>query len=281
MDLKQLQTIAPWEWPPDIAQLLAGILRDDQADAADRLIAAKLAGDYVVINDELVGILLDVLRNRTEPEVIRAVAAIALGPGLEIAYIDEEELLDNDPFSRETYHHIVQTLGELYSDDEIPLEVRRCVLEASVRAPQDWHPAAVRAAYDNGDDAWKMTAVFCMRFVRGFDEQILEALDCEDPLIRFHAVRAAGTWQVDGAWPHMTGILDGQEVDKDLLLAAIEAAAWIRPNEASLFIGDHLDSDDEDISLAATEAIGMAEGLLEAEENEDGEDDFSGNHIIH
>ncbi len=56
VDLKQLQTIAPWEWPPDIAQLLAGILRDDQADAADRLIAAKLSTFSVHSSRERIGI---------------------------------------------------------------------------------------------------------------------------------------------------------------------------------------------------------------------------------
>jgi hypothetical protein len=51
------------------------------------------------------------------------------------------------------------------------------VLEASVRAPQDWHLDAIREAYSSTDEAWSLTAVFCMRFVRGFNEQILEALE--------------------------------------------------------------------------------------------------------
>jgi hypothetical protein len=45
-----------------------------------------------------------------------------------------------------------------------------------VRAPQDWHENAVGSAYASGDDTWKLTAVFCMRFVRGFDGQIVEEL---------------------------------------------------------------------------------------------------------
>ena len=62
---------------------------------------------------------------------------------------------------------------------------RRCgggVLEASVRAPQDW-----RQECDSGRRtpapivSWRLTAVFCMRFVRGFNDQILEALGSDDP----------------------------------------------------------------------------------------------------
>jgi hypothetical protein len=51
------------------------------------------------------------------------------------------------------------------------MKVRRRVLEASVRAPQDWHQEAIREAYSSGDESWRLTAVFCMRFVRGFKDQ--------------------------------------------------------------------------------------------------------------
>lgn len=76
------------------------------------------------------------------------------------------------PISERTFRRIEKSLRELYMDAQIPWEVRRRILEASVRAPQDWHESAVRSAYASGDDASKLTAVFCMRFVRGFDEQI-------------------------------------------------------------------------------------------------------------
>ena len=52
-------------------------------------------------------------------------------------------------------------------------EVKRPILEASVRAPEKWHKNAVAAAYRSKDEDWKLTAVFCMRFIRGFDKQIV------------------------------------------------------------------------------------------------------------
>ena len=61
-----------------------------------------------------------------------------------------------------------------------------------MRAPQDWHENAVGSAYASGDDTWKLTAVFCMRFVRGFDGQIVEELDNTDTAIELEAVLAAG-----------------------------------------------------------------------------------------
>ena len=110
-------------------------------------------------------------------------------------------------------------------DASVPEDVRRRILEASVRAPQDWHQDAIRAAYASDDDAWRLTAVFCMRFVRGFDEQILEALDSENPDIHYEAVCAAGSWEVDAAWPHITALVTSRKTEKSLLLAAIEAVA--------------------------------------------------------
>ncbi|NIA14811.1 MAG: hypothetical protein GWP08_12105 [Nitrospiraceae bacterium] len=47
--------------------------------------------------------------------------------------------------------------------------------------------------------------------------------------------------------------------NKPLLLAAIEAAACIRPEEAGLLLADLLLSEDEDIVDAAHEAITLAQ----------------------
>lgn len=292
MELKRLLEMGPWEWPEDTGERLTGILRDDQADSGDLLIAAELAGDYTVINDELAGILLDILGNGTEPDDLRATAAIALGPGLEAAYMfddDDDDLPfpveDDKTFSSETLHRIQQTLHDVFADEKAPTEVRRRVLEASVRSPQDWQRDAIRAAWEGDDEDWRLTAVFGMEYVRGFDQQILEALESGNEEICYHAVTAAGNWEVGAAWPQIVEILDDGEEDKDLLLAAFKAAATIRPNEASLVIGEHLDSDDDEIVDAAHEAIGMAQGLLDIEDDEgdwdDDADDSGDDSLVH
>jgi len=177
MDLKTLKDTPPWDWPDGTAEKLVSVLRDEQAAEPARVRAAEMAGDFTVVNDELVEALLAVLRNSKESKEMRARAAISLGPILE--YADTEGLDDPDgvPISERTFRRIQESLRELYMDVQIPSEVRRRILEASVRAPQEWRENAVRAAYASGDDARKLTAVFCMRFVRGFNEQIVEELD--------------------------------------------------------------------------------------------------------
>ncbi len=83
MDLKTLLDTPPWEWPRDTGSTLLRFLTDPRASDSDRLIAADLAGDYVVINDGLADALLAIVSNANEPEELRAQAAISFGPVLE------------------------------------------------------------------------------------------------------------------------------------------------------------------------------------------------------
>ncbi len=269
MDLKAFQYIPPWDWPEGAGKMFLKILQDDQADASDRLLAAELAGDFVVINDDLVEALLSVVRNGEESEVLRARAFISMGPALEYADMDGFDDPDSDGITEGLFNKILDSLRKLYMDAGVPKDVRRRILEASVRAPQDWHQNAVRAAYSSDDQDWKLTAVFCMSFVRGFEDRILEALENENQDIFYEAVCAAGNWEVDASWPHIAAIMVSEESDKDLLLAAIEASVGIRPQEAADILGDLIDSDDEDIVEAAYEAMAMAGFLLDDESDED------------
>ena len=250
------------------------VLLDDQADEFDRLLAAELSGDFTVIHEELADTLLSIVRNRGEPETLRAQAAISLGPVLEQADIDEFDD-DSVPISEAMFHGIQESLRKLYMDAGVPKEVRRRIVEASVRAPQDWHQDAIRAAYSSDDEHWKLTAVFSMRWIRGFDDQILEALGSADPEIHYQVVCAAGNGGLDAAWPHVVGLVNSKETDKPLRLAAIDAVSTIRPQEAGVILVALTDLDDEDIVEAAEEAMSMAEILSddELDENED-EDEF-------
>lgn len=267
MDLKTLQDTPPWEWPADAGKTLLDLLRDERTSESDLLIAAELASDLVVINDQLVGALLRIVRSGDKPEAVRAQAAISLGPVLDHA--DVEGLEGGDaPITQSTFQELQQSLRRFYMDADVPKQVRRRILEASVRAPQDWHRNAVGAAYASDDDAWRLTAVFCMRFVRGFEAEILAALDSEDPEIHCEAVQAAGAWEVDAAWPHVAALVAAEATDKPLLLAAIDAVAAIRPRAAEQVLAELADSDDEDVAAAVEDAMDMARGGLGADDDD-------------
>ena len=192
MNLKILKETPAWQWPEDAARMLFEILSDDRADESDRLLAAELAGDSTVINSELADALLSILRSDDEPTKLRAKAAIALGPVLELEDLDGFEDPDDVPITERTFQRIQERLRKLYLDPDAPKEVRRRTLEASIRSPQHWHQDAIRAAYTSDDEDWKLTAVFAMRWVRGFDDQILEALENKNEDILYEAVSAAG-----------------------------------------------------------------------------------------
>ena len=276
MDIKTLEAIPPWEWPQDAERMILDILRNVQADPPDRLLAASLAGDSVDINDELAGALLAILQNDNESEELRSLAVISMGPALESAFMDGFDDPDEVPITESMFRSIQETLHRLYRDARVPRKVRRRILEASVRAPEDWHKEAVRAAYRSNEEDWKLTAVFCMQYIDGFDEQIFESIDSKNPDILYEAICAAGNWEIDAAWPHIEALIRSNQTEKELLLAAIDAAVMIRPEEAAEILEPLTDSDDEDIVDAAYEALAMA-----GEFWDDEDDDEDDNRTLH
>lgn len=273
MNLKTLLDTPPWDWPRDAGRMLWRILVDPRAPETDRLVAAELAGDLTVINDDLAATLLTIAGSADEAEQLRARATISLGPVLEQADTDGFEDPDDVPITERTFHNIQDSLEKLYRDNSTPKEVRRRSLEASVRAPQTWHQDAIRHAYSSGDKEWMLTAVFSMRWVRGFDDQILLALKSGDPEIQYEAVNAAGNWELDAAWSHIVELLNDAHSPKPLLLAAIGAVGSIRPAEAREILVDLADSDDEEIAEAIDEAMAAAKVSTDEEDEEDDEED--------
>src|ERR1035441_5102239 len=271
MDLKTLLDTPPWDWPRDAGRMFRKILIDRRANESDRLIAAGLAGDFTVINDDLADALVAVVRSADEPEQLRAKAAISFGPILEHANTDGFEDPDDVPITERTFRNIQDSLRKLYRDRSTPKEVRRRILEASVRAPKPWHADAIRYAYLSGDKEWTLTAVFSMRWVRGFEDQILAALKSGDPEIHYEAVTAVGNWELDEAWPHIVELVNHAHTPKPLLIAAIGAVGSIRPAEAREILADLAGSDDEEIAEAAEEATAMAEAVPDEEDDEEDE----------
>jgi len=278
-NLDSLQDTPPWEWPRDAGELFLEILTDPGASAKDRLTAADLAGDFTVIDDPLSDALMEIAGNAGEPDELRATAVISFGAALEQGDLFGFEDPDDVPISEETFERILVTLHDLYSDRSVPVLVRRRALEASVRAPQDWHNEAIAQAWSSGDRDWMLTAVFAMRWVRGFGDAILQALQTTDPEIHLEAVQAAGAAELKPALGHIVSLIEDAATPKPLLLVAIDAVAGIAPSDAEKILTDLLDSDDEDIAEAAEEAIASAtereasEFDLEDPDDEDEEDE--------
>ncbi len=278
MEVKALYKTPPWDWPDDAGTTILGVLTDEHAENSDRVLAAELAGEEGVINEEFAEALLAIVGNRGEPDELRGKAAICLGPALEHGDTFGFEDPDDLSIPEATFCRTQKSFRDLFLEDTVPRDVRRRILEASVRAPQEWHKEAVRSAHSSEDADWKLTAVFCMRFIRGFDELILEALNSEDPEIHFEAVCAAGSWGVNAALSHVVELAFDNNTDKALRIAAIDAVASIRPLEARDILDDLTDLDDEEIVEAVYEALAIGNGEsewpgLDEEDDENLEDE--------
>jgi HEAT repeat protein len=275
-----LKETPPWEWPPSARETIKNVLRDHSADPSDRTDAAQLAGDLIVMDDDMADLLLATVASAGEPDELRAMAAISLGPALEDADVQGyDDDLSTPAVSEEKFLQIRETLRSLYADQSVSKDVRRRALEASVRAPEEWHRDAILEAAASDDEEWKLTAAFGMRWIDGFEDEILEMLESPNPEIYYEAIQAAGNREVEGAWPHVATVLVSPEIDKVLLLAAIEAAPSVNREEAQPLLRELLDHEDEDIAEAASEALTMAQfdpSELEGEEDDDllsGEED--------
>ena len=276
--LKDIAELPPWEWPGNTSDKIKKMMRDHGAPEPDRKLAVEMAGNMTVIDNEISGLLIGVLIDQTEPEMLRSRAAVSLGPVLEqidMEGFDDDPYRDDPPITPEMFEHIKETLQAVYRDETAPKLVRRRALEASVRAAQDWHADAIRAQYSGSDQEWKLTAIFGMRHVPGFETQILESLNSTNQDIHVEAIRAAGEREVAEAWPHILALLESSKTPKRLLLEAIGASAYVNPAEAGVALVDLVDSDDEEIAEAAAEAMMEAESAKNPfdEEDEDEEDD--------
>ena len=146
MDLAQLEATPSWEWPEEAREVIRTVLTDPAAGTEDRMQAAYLGGDINVVDDQMAGALMEIVGDGAAAEPLRAQAAIALGPALELAdmmgFDDAEDILIGEA----CFEQVKSRLEALYREQGVPKEVRRRILEASVRAPLDWHADAVRQA---------------------------------------------------------------------------------------------------------------------------------------
>jgi hypothetical protein len=273
MDINLFAPFPPWEWPPAAAESILEALTSPDTKPSDRLLAAGLGGDLVVMNDDIARALMAIVGNGAEPEMLRARAAISFGAALEQCWIDEFDEPEMNPVTEPVYHRIRGLLHAVYSDQATSKEVRRRALEASVRAPDDWHADAIRQAYTSGDREWVLTAVFGMKWIDGFDAEIVESLQNPDPEIHEEAVGAAGDQEVDAAWDHLADLVSNRRTGKSLRLTAIEALSSVRPEDAGDVLEPLLVSKDKDIVEAAEEALSNAHMYANMGEDDD-EDDF-------
>jgi uncharacterized protein (UPF0147 family) len=259
--LNDLKDVPPWDWPEDARSVALTTLLDRTASIDDRVFAADVAGDYTVVNDAAAEALLSVIETRDEPDEVRSASAIALGPAIEqsdITDFDGNDEYEEILISKEMFKRVMRVLRAVHDDPAQPRDVRRRALEASVRAPRKWHTEAILAAYGSTDRLWRLTAVFGMVYVSGFNPQIVEALASDDREIHYQATRAAGAQQIGSAWDHVLKLALSEQTETHLRAAAIDSAFRIRPAEAARKLGGLTRHRKAEIAKAADDALMMS-----------------------
>ncbi len=242
-------------WTEHARTVLAQTIADRQAP--DRDVAVKLAGRSDVVNDDLVAALLAVAGNDEEEDALRGLAALALGPALEASDGDDEDSrMATAVISTASFERIQEELKAIYEAPASSSALKRRTLEASVCAPRTWHQAAVRQAHQSEDRDWRVTAMFCMGYVSGFEEEILAGLHGDDEKIRHHALHAAGAWGLQRASSIVVSVARDANASEDDRIAAIEALPTVYNQEAERILLELIDDTDnsDDIRDAARDA---------------------------
>ena len=119
MNLQNLANVPSWQWSGKKAgEIIANALRDKNAPAPDRVLAAELAGDIVVMDDNMADLLLSLVRDNSEAETLRCKAAISLGPGLEYAdSMGFDGYSEDDALSEEKFNDRAEKFALLKNTD--------------------------------------------------------------------------------------------------------------------------------------------------------------------
>lgn len=253
----------------DISALIEQLKDADEevrADARDEL--------TMQMDDDVAKAFLEIAKSNA-PERVRADTIIGLGPVIDETglYVAEQEegipVDDLEPeISRETFDLILRELRAIFEDESQPKIVRRSALEALVRHPQPWQEAAIRKLVDSNDPEWRLTGVFAMGYIPGFEQEIAGVLANAEGSLLYEAVRAAGRAEVAETAPRLRSIASDESADSGLRAAAIDSLPFVDTDCREL-LEELADSDDEEVAEAAEAALDEMSMLDHEHDDED------------
>lgn len=216
----------------------------------DAEVRARALGLLVESNDpKLVDSLLNIFFNDSDLAP-RLKAALLLG---EFVLLGELEELDE---ARQ--RKIEDALISVIRSDANPA-LRRQAVEAFGYSGRDEAVAILESAYEREDPLWVASALRAMGRSHDnyWNDSVVSKLLDDDPRIRFAAAEAAGNLNIEEASPIMLQMLEDEEEDDDVTLAAIWALSQIGGEDARAYILSLLESTDDE------EATEFLEGALE------------------
>lgn len=214
--------------------------RDTRLDAYDEI--------SIEMDDDLAQHIVGIAAG-SDDEAIRADAVIALGPVIEELSMDE----DDAPVSSATFEAVVRQLRSIYEDESQPKVVRRRAFESLVRDPQPWQRDEIRRLGSSDDETWRLTAVFGMGYVSGFEKEILQILGSGRGVLLAEAVRAAANRELEQAADQIRSLAQDDTTEHDVRVEAILALPLVDSDAAEIL--DEIVSDDPEIEEAVAIAL--------------------------
>lgn len=137
--------------------------------------------------------------------------------------------------------------------------LRRQAVEAFGYSGRDEAVAILESAYEREDPLWVTSALRAMgrSHDNRWDDSVVSKLLDPDPRIRFAAAEAAGELIIQDASPIMLKMLEDEEEDDEVTLAAIWALSQIGGEDARIYLLSLLENAEDD------EARDFLEGALE------------------
>lgn len=210
------------------------LLDDPDAEVRARALGLLAESDDPRLVDKLLNIL------QADGDLApRMKAANLLG---EFVLMGELEELDETRL-----HKIEEALIAVIRSDENP-SLRRAAVEAFGYSGREEAVAILESAYEREDPLWVASALRAMgrsHDNRWNDSVISKLLDA-DPRIRHAAAEAAGELSIEEAGPIMLKMLEDEEEDDNVTMAAIWALSQIGGEDARAYILNMLDNTDDD-----------------------------------
>ena len=210
------------------------------------------------MDEELARAIVDIAAGNHDDE-IRADAIVALGPLIEECADDYIAGFEwgpelGPPVSRETFHSLVQRLRAMYDDESEPKVVRRRAFEVLVRDPQPWQDDEIRKLFASPDEEWRLTAIFGMGAMTGFEKELLEVVTHGEGVQLAEAVRSAGKIELKKAARTIRNFATSNKTERDLRLEAIRALPNVDADSFGV-LEELSQSKDPEIAEAAEDAM--------------------------
>jgi HEAT repeat protein len=220
------------------------LLTDPDAEVRARALGLLAGSDDPRLVDTLLGIF------QADADLApRLKAAILLG---EFVLLGELEELD-----QAIQRRIEDALISIIRSDENP-SLRRAAVEAFGYSGRDEAVAILESAYEREDPLWIASALRAMgrSHDNRWDDSVVSKLLDSDPRVRYAAAEAAGELSIEAGGAILLKMLEDEEEDENVSMAAIWALSQVGGEDARAYILSLLDStDDEEMTEFLEDAL--------------------------